>query len=207
MRSNPHRRHRFFPATLVATLLAILPACHQGEPPTPPRLPARSGSADIGGNAVGILQARSIRVQDGDSFVARLSNGNSRTIRLSGVDAPERTQPLADQSRQNLHRLLDNRELSVRVAKEDAFGRAVAQVFVLGEGAPLDAGLAQLESGMAWFFRRYRNDLPAAERDRYAEAEQAARQSKRGLWQTRKPEPPWDFRQRQQQAGNRSARP
>jgi micrococcal nuclease len=192
-----HHRLRRFAAGLPICLspLLILPAgCHPGDPPARPR--SGASHAEGQGDAAGVLKARSLRVQDGDSFVARLADGSSRTIRLSGIDAPERGQPHGDDSLQNLRRLLENRDLQVQVAKTDAYGRAVAQVFVGAEGGPVDVGLAQVRSGMAWFYRRYRQDLPAGAGERYADAEKNARDSRRGLWHADDPQPPWEFRRR-----------
>lgn len=193
-------------AALLALLLA--PAgCHQGESPSASRSPGRYEHGNAGNDVIAwVLQARSTQVQDGDSFVARTADGSQRTIRLSGIDAPERTQAHADQARQNLRGLLDGHELSVHVAKTDQYGRAIAQVFIEGDSKRLDVGLAQIEAGMAWFFRRYQDDLPVAARERYADAERAARNAAKGFWQATDPEPPWDFRRRQRSGDARSAR-
>jgi endonuclease YncB( thermonuclease family) len=183
---------------LSASLLAVLAACQRVESPPAPRPTERSAAARAPGTTTGlVVKARSIRVQDGDSFVARLEDGSSRTIRLSGIDAPERSQALADPSRRNLQRLLEDRELRVHVAKKDPYDRWVAQVFVSDGGTAVDVGLEQIESGLAWFYRHYRTDLPPESRERYAQAEQAARSASRGLWQAGRPEPPWEFRRRQ----------
>ncbi len=191
---------------LAAALLLLLAACSQTESPPAPRLPMRSGEADRGL----ILNARSVRVQDGDSFIAKLEDGRRRTIRLSGIDAPEQAQANGRQSRQNLRRLLDDRQLRIHVVKTDQYGRAVAQVFVVdrdGNKAPREAGLAQLEAGLAWFYSRYRKDLPAASRAGYADAEREARRLARGIWQAGDAEPPWEFRRRQQPGSTDGRRP
>jgi micrococcal nuclease len=186
---------------LLAALLFVLAACSPRESPPAPRPSLRPGEAAGGAAApAGLLQARSIRVQDGDSFVARLGDGRRMTIRLSGIDAPEQAQPFAGVSRRNLLRLLENRDLRIRIAKYDQYGRAVAQVMVVDDDGGLDAGLAQLEAGLAWYYRRYRDDLPATARQPYASAEEAARSTARGLWQASKPQPPWDYRRRSREA-------
>src|SRR5687768_5881934 len=105
--------------SLLATLL-LLAACHQPESPTLPRAGTRPPQADPPGKMGQVLKARSLRVQDGDSFIARLEDGSSLTVRLSGIDAPERSQPDADMSLENLRRLLGNRNLRVHVAKTDS---------------------------------------------------------------------------------------
>jgi endonuclease YncB( thermonuclease family) len=199
MRSVRHRCR----GLLVATLLLVLAACSPQESPPAPRPSLRHGDAAAGqtGRPGAVLQVRSIRVQDGDSFVGRLDDGRRITIRLSGIDAPERAQPYANVARRNLLRLLDDGPLQVHVAKYDQYGRAVAQVFTAGKGGSVDVGLAQLQDGLAWFYRRYRNDLPAAAREPYAAAEEAARSARRGLWQA-DAQSPWEFRRRGRDARN-----
>lgn len=201
MRSVRHRSR----GLLLAALLLVLAACSPQESPPAPRPSLRHGDSaagPIGRAASGaVLQVRSIRVQDGDSFVGRLDDGRRITIRLSGIDAPERAQPYANVARRNLLRLLDDGPLQVHVAKYDQYGRAVAQVFTTGKDGSVDVGLAQLQDGLAWFYRRYRNDLPAAAREPYAAAEEAARRARRGLWQA-DAQPPWEFRRRGRDARN-----
>jgi endonuclease YncB( thermonuclease family) len=187
-------------------LLLALPGCQPAsqsmDGPGPaarshPSLPPGRGPLSGDGTAQ-VLRARSLQVQDGDSFIARTSAGIRRTVRVSGIDAPERYQPHADQSRQNLRRLLADRDLDLHVSGTDQYGRAIAQVFTVDAAAePVDVGLAQIEAGMAWFFRRYQRDLPRPSRRRYADAELGARKTSKGLWQEQDPEPPWDFRRRQ----------
>jgi endonuclease YncB( thermonuclease family) len=179
---------------LAALLMLVLAACHQVESPSLPRGGKRVADPEVHETRGLTLKGRSQRVQDGDSFVARLDDGSQRTIRLSGIDAPERSQPAADASMQNLRRLIDSRDLQIQVAKTDPYGRAVAQVFVEQEGRRMDVGLSQVTAGMAWFYRHYRQDLPAGAGDRYAEAEHEARAAMRGLWREDHPQPPWEFR-------------
>ena len=196
MRSARCRSSTLLLAALLA-VLGLLPACSPQESPPAPRPGLRPGEAGGGKGTYAdgaVLQARSLRVQDGDSFVARLADGRRITIRLSGIDAPERSQPFSAAARRSLLRLLDEHPLQVHVAKYDQYGRAVAQVFVAGDAGLVDAGLVQLQAGMAWFYRRYRNDLPATWREPYAAAEEAARRAGSGLWQEGKPQPPWEYR-------------
>ncbi|MCU0932588.1 MAG: thermonuclease family protein, partial [Serpentinimonas sp.] len=68
-----------------------------------------------------------------------------------------------------------------------------------------DASLAQLQAGLAWHYKEYEREQPREDRLAYAEAEDAARAARRGLWQDRQPLAPWDFRRqaRAQQGQNR----
>jgi endonuclease YncB( thermonuclease family) len=182
-------------AIALAASCACQPDAVTGLPGTPPdnvvapRPDARALDA--------MLAARTVRVQDGDSFIATSDDGTRITVRLSGIDAPERHQAFADRSRQHLRGLLEKQSLRIRLAKTDRFGRIVGEVYVMNaDGSATDAGLAQIAAGLAWYFRRYAEDLPAALRDRYAQAEARARESGAGLWRDPQPEPPWEFRRR-----------
>jgi endonuclease YncB( thermonuclease family) len=185
---------------LSAIALAALCACQPpdagtslpGSPPGGAVAPRPDSSA-----LDAMLAARTVRVQDGDSFIATTDDGKRITVRLSGVDAPERSQAFADRARRHLRGLLEKQSLRIRVAKTDRFGRIVGEVYVVHpDGGASDAGLAQIAAGLAWYFRRYADDLPAALRDRYAQAEARARESRAGLWGDPEPEPPWEFRRR-----------
>ncbi len=65
---------------------------------------------------------------------------------------------------------------------------------VLLEGQ--DVNLAQVGAGLAWWYRQYAREQTAAQRHAYAEAEEAARDSRRGLWANDSPTPPWQWRHR-----------
>jgi endonuclease YncB( thermonuclease family) len=138
------------------------------------------------------VDARLIKVDDGDSFVARQAGGARIRVRLAGIDAPERSQPWANRAREKLRDALDGRNLKIHSAKTDRYGRQVALVQVDGE----DVSLAMLEAGLAWHFARYDGDLPPALRSRYAAAAAQAREARIGLWRDDDPEPPWQFRRR-----------
>jgi endonuclease YncB( thermonuclease family) len=145
----------------------------------------------------GPLEGMALDVQDGDSFDFRSDGGVRLKIRVSGIDAPERQQPFADASRRHLGTLLRGRRLRIEPVKRDVYDRLVARVIVM-DGVPpeRDAGLAQLEAGLAWYFKRYRADLPQGEAPRYWQAEAAARKGREGLWQDAGAEAPLDFRAR-----------
>lgn len=185
---------------LVAALLAT-GGCRPADLPGSGRGPPPSAPSDA--PLPPALRARSVQIQDGDSVIVLGSDGIRRTVRLSGIDAPERSQPHADASRRHLRTLLAGRDLEIRPVKYDAFGRLVAQVLVVDGSQAVDAGLAQLQAGLAWYFRRYERDLPASDRPRYAAGEDAARRSRTGLWTEPAPEAPWAFRQREAAAARR----
>ncbi len=140
-------------------------------------------------------------VFDGDSFNLRALRGETVRVRIAGIDAPEKTQPYSNKSKESLTEILNLGEISLSPVKVDAYDRWVANVRV----AQQDVGLVQIQRGYAWFFVRYKQDISEDQRQRYAEAERTARDQRRGLWAgidaaarnpALAPEPPWKFRER-----------
>jgi endonuclease YncB( thermonuclease family) len=193
-RPEPPREPRRAPrgrvaALVLLSLLAVAPA-----------LPAREAPAPIEGAA--------LDVQDGDSFVLRADDGSRVRVRVNGIDAPERRQPYADVSRRHLGELLRGRRIRLEPVKRDVFERTVARVVVVdGDPPERDAGLAQIEAGLAWHFKRYRADQSADAFLRYAQAERDAQARGLGLWRDPSPEPPWDFRSRMRREDGAQAAP
>ena len=70
------------------------------------------------------------------------------------------------------------------------YHRDVCIVFVNGQ----DVGLAQLDAGLAWWFRKYAHEHPPKDRIDYEAAEDRAAADRRGLWQDKNPVPPWEWR-------------
>ncbi|HAZ60807.1 MAG TPA: hypothetical protein DCY89_04445 [Gammaproteobacteria bacterium] len=138
------------------------------------------------------LWGRVVRVSDGDSITVIDAGRKEFRVRLAGIDAPERGQPYNRVARTSLSHLLAGAIVVVQVDKVDRFGRLVGRVQVGG----MDASLEQLRAGMAWFYRRYEDDLPPALRSAYAAAEGEARASRSGLWRDAEPVPPWVWRRR-----------
>lgn len=142
-----------------------------------------------------VLEGESIAVQDGDSFILRTGDGRKLRIRIEGIDAPEKGQPFADVSRRHLAGLLRARSLRLEVRKIDRYGRRVARV----HDGDTDVALAQLQAGLAWFYRRYQSEQEPTARRAYARAEARAREAGAGLWRDAAPLPPWEQRRRKRE--------
>ncbi len=138
------------------------------------------------------LQGKVLRVLDGDTFTLRLPGPprKEHTVRFSAIDTPEFTQAHALLSRAALRRMIDGQAVRADCYKQDPRGRDVCRVFAGGQ----DIGLAMLQQGAAWHFRRFESEQTPAERAAYNAAESNARAAKRGLWAKRNPMPPWDCR-------------
>jgi endonuclease YncB( thermonuclease family) len=111
-------------------------------------------------------------------------------IRLAGIDAPERRQPHYETARQNLAKLAFGKMVTVEWHKRDLYGRLVANVIAERR----DVGLAQVRAGLAWWFRKYAHEQSSFERSLYESAELDAQRNKRGLWNSPKRTPPWEWR-------------
>jgi endonuclease YncB( thermonuclease family) len=75
-------------------------------------------------------------------------------IRLGGIDAPERGQPFGTVSRQHMAQLAFDKQAKADCYKVDRYRRLVCTVYVDGK----DVGLAQIDAGLAWWYRKYANE-------------------------------------------------
>ena len=123
-------------------------------------------------------------------------------IRLTGIDAPERGQPFANNSKEHLASMVAGKEVLVESEKNDRYGRVLGKVWVQPSDCPtcgktLDANHAQLLAGMAWWYRYYANEQSPKDRGRYESAEDEANKRRWGLWADPSPINPYDWRKGQ----------
>lgn len=142
-----------------------------------------------------------IAVVDGDTLTIRDDSRKQHTVWLAGIDAPKSKQPFAAESRQHLAKLLAGKEVSIEWRSRDDYGRIVGKVTLRAADCSactptLDAGLTQLEAGMAWWDRDYRRRQSLEDQGRYEFAEFDARTRRIGLWQDPAAEPPREWRKR-----------
>lgn len=143
-----------------------------------------------------------VGVTDGDTLTARCpgTGGYERLkVRLDAIDAPEKRQAFGARAKQALSRLVFAKEVELDCQKTDRYGRAVCSVRVAPASAPqgpktLDAGLAMLTLGMAWWYRAYAHEQTPQARGQHEFAEAEARAKKIGLWRDASPVPPWEWR-------------
>jgi endonuclease YncB( thermonuclease family) len=137
-----------------------------------------------------------VSIADGDTFDLRIAGGRVIRVRFGGIDTPEHGQTHSWRSRQALRALIRGKTVAVNCYKQDPRGRQVCRVFVADE----DMGLEMVERGAAWHFKAFAKEQTADERQAYAAAEDTARAAKRGIWALPNPMPPWECRDRLQQA-------
>ena len=139
----------------------------------------------------GELSGRVISVSDGDTIKVLDESRHVHTVRLMGIDAPEKEQAWGQRSKQALSDLIYQKTVSVLWFKRDKYGRTVGKV--LGQDG-MDICLEQISRGMAWHYTKYASEQLREDRDQYAAAEEVARESRVGLWQDEPPVPPWVWR-------------
>ncbi len=131
-----------------------------------------------------------IAVTDGDSLTVKLDTGKKFQVRLQGIGAPELRQPHGAESRKNLADKILGKQVKVEFRFTDDLGRVLGKIVNQGE----DVGLAQLQSGLAWFYTKFANELTNDDREIYDEAFVEATKAKVGLWKDKAPISPWAYR-------------
>ena len=137
-----------------------------------------------------ILQGRVVRVTDGDTVTLLDEHEALHKIRLAGIDAPESAMPYGHQATLYLASLVFGENVEAVTYKQDRYGRTVATL-MHGEQ---DINLAMLQAGLAWHYKHYAKEQPAAQALAYAQAEELARTQNLALWKDSDPCAPWDWR-------------
>src|ERR1043166_2496571 len=138
--------------------------------------------------AAATLFGRVIEVNDGDVITVFNLNRPVR-IKLLAVDAPERDQAFGDVARKHLSELVYDKSVTVEYSGIAADGSLVGRVTLNS----VDVGAQMIRDGAAWFDTTNQDRLSASDREIYQQSELAARNEKRGLWQSENPIAPWEF--------------
>jgi micrococcal nuclease len=133
------------------------------------------------------------RVADGDTLTIE-KDGRRERIRLCGIDAPEKSQPLGQESKQALERMALGKQVAFTAIEKDRYGRTVAEVFVLGEPEHFING-DMVEAGLAYHYAQYSGKCPNG--NAIAEAETLAKSKRSGVWADARAIKPWDYRKTQ----------
>ena len=136
------------------------------------------------------IQGTVVAVSDGDTITVLTPAKKQHKIRLLGIDAPEKEQPFGRKSKFSLSDMVYLKEVTVQTDKQDRYKRDLGKV-MLGDK---DINLEQIKAGMAWHYKQYQRDQTPEDRVAYADAEDAAKRRRVGLWADKKPVPPWEWR-------------
>ena len=145
-----------------------------------------------------------VAVGDGDTLKLRCGEPGAYrqlTVRLHAIDAPEIGQPFGRRARDALSDIAWRKTARLDCNTTDRYQRKVCRVMVAPASCTearctktLDAGLAMLTLGLAWWSRAYAGEQSPTERGQYGFAESEARAKRAGLWSERNPVPPWKWR-------------
>lgn len=134
-------------------------------------------AADLVGKVIGIT--------DGDT-ISVLVDRHPKTVRLNGIDAPEKAQPFGSKAKEMLSDLAFGREVTLQSVKSGIYGRIIADV-LSPDGTSVNKEMVR--SGYAWWYRDYAKGDVELEK-----LENEAREKKKGLWVDHNPIPPWKWR-------------
>ncbi|KAK7300469.1 hypothetical protein RJT34_11313 [Clitoria ternatea] len=107
-------------------------------------------------------------------------------IRLRGIDAPESAMPYGKEAKMELTKIVQGKSLRVLVYGEDRYGRYVGDIYCNG----IFVQEMMLKKGLAWHYAAYdkRQELEIWEKQ--------ARAKRVGLWVSKNPEEPWEWRKK-----------
>lgn len=140
-------------------------------------------------------------IYDGDTL--RVTDGREEVrIRLCGIDAPERDQPLGIAARDHLRSIVNRGDGSIIVVpvEEDRYGRMVAELFIVprsGQGSyqpgeEIGVNSQMVADGYAYHYAQYSDECPNGEL--LASIESQAQAARRGVWGRPDSVRPWDYR-------------
>ncbi len=134
-------------------------------------------------NAEGIT-GKVVKVKDGDTIVVLDGTLTMVTVRLAGVDAPEKKQDFGVVAKQFVSDQVFGKVVTFQEITKDRYGRTVAFVFYKNKNLSEEL----LKVGLAWHYLKY-------DKSKYLqELETTARNSKVGLWSLPNPIAPSEFR-------------
>ncbi|MCA3237852.1 MAG: thermonuclease family protein [Curvibacter sp.] len=139
-----------------------------------------AGAWSVEGQVVAIVSGDTLRIRD-DRQV-------QHTVRLVGVDAPEKFQAHGQRSIDTLRKVAFRRYVTAE--GQGAGSPKVGRVRVEGR----DIALELLRLGAVWCDPSRSQALPEGDRDAYAAAQEDARHQRTGLWRNPQPIPPWEYR-------------
>ena len=143
-------------------------------------LSASLSGAEIIGRVVGVTDGDTVTV------IEQEDNGkiNRFTVRLYGIDAPEKQQEFGTKAREFLSQLIFNKSVRIHFREIDHYGRIVGRIY----DGEKEINVQMIAAGMAWHYKQYSPDQD------YSRAELDAKKAKKGLWRYSGAVPPWIWR-------------
>ncbi len=136
------------------------------------------------------FEGKVVGIKDGDTFEI-LRNGQPENVRLSDIDSPESAQPFGKAAKKYASHLCFGKTVRVEPKKKrDRYGRILGTIYI-DDTTNINAQM--IAAGYAWRYKYSRNK-------KYAAYQQAARESRLGLWADDKTAiDPWLWRKEHKQ--------
>ena len=134
------------------------------------------------------LTGKVIEINDGDQLTVFNMNRPVH-IKLIGMDAPEMDQAFGPIAKQHLADLVFDKQVVVEYLGIGTHNVLIGRVLL----NDADINAQMIRDGAAWFDPKYKSQLSDTLNEIYYQSEQAARNEKRGLWQSGDAVAPWDF--------------
>mgnify|MGYP003794286771 CR=1 FL=1 len=136
------------------------------------------------------ISGKVIAVHDGDTYDLLVQGNEKLSVRMEGIDAPERGMPFYQVSKRHLSSLCSGKQVTLKITGTDNYGRALGFTY-LEDGREL--GQEMIKAGLAWHYKKYNSDTALAN------FEKEARRLKKGLWLDKNPKAPWEVRRLRRQ--------
>lgn len=139
-------------------------------------------------------------IYDGDTLRVQRDRTEMK-VRLCGIDAPEKDQPMGIAARDHLRSLINkgNGSIIVVAVDTDRYRRTVAELFVKPRpeqgyqpGEEIAVNAQMVRDGFAYHYAQYSSSCPNG--GMLAQLESEAQQEKSGVWKDANAQRPWDYR-------------
>ena len=130
-----------------------------------------------------------IKVYDGDTATVVSCGGIIHKVRLAKIDAPELKQDFGHEAKTCLSDKILNRRVQLHIISKDMYKRDVGEIFMEGNSV----NNQMVEEGCAWVYEQYNDDFSLKG------LQDKARLSRKGLWDSQSPIPPWAWRKLQKE--------
>lgn len=131
-----------------------------------------------------VLIGEVVSILDGDTVHVKTGPSSVVTVRLDGIDAPEKGQAFSNVAEDRLGELVFKKVVRVEATSKDRYQRTLGTLYVGNK----DASRILVREGLAWHYKKYSKD------EALANLELVAKHEKVGLWSEESPIAPWDWR-------------
>ncbi|MCQ2209522.1 MAG: thermonuclease family protein [Paludibacteraceae bacterium] len=128
------------------------------------------------------LSGKVIHITDGDTYIILLDQNEQKTIRMEGIDAPEKGQDFSRKASDYLKSLILGKIVTIKFTETDQYGRFIALTY-LENGTEISHEM--IKNGWAWHFKKYNQDKDLSD------LESEAKKKGLGLWADQYAIEPW----------------